>query len=122
MFYCNECADKHDFFKSLGQSLGECEICGKVASCNDVPSSRLPKVERPFQKTAHIGISCTVRLDDTEVIIVNKSGFKHAPYLVTLADAFEHTSAVLHNAESLQKSFDLSDSMMRKLNVLILED
>lgn len=43
MFYCDACAQKNgwpdDFW--LPRSRGPCEACGKVASCNDVPSVHL---------------------------------------------------------------------------------
>lgn len=43
MFYCTPCADKKRYPKSIFQSQGKCEICGEWASCNDVPSDKLPK-------------------------------------------------------------------------------
>ena len=42
MFYCNECAVKYGYTKSLGKSIGKCECCDSVAECNDVASSKLP--------------------------------------------------------------------------------
>src|ERR1044072_245707 len=51
MFYCDECAEKNGWPKSiLRRSFGPCEICAKRASCSDVPSSALPmpkKKNRP---------------------------------------------------------------------------
>lgn len=42
MFYCDPCGRKRDWpIKGYG-SHGPCEICGKVANCNDVPSKYLP--------------------------------------------------------------------------------
>ena len=42
MFYCDECAKKRDWPKTLFKSKGKCEICDKVRVCNDMPSSKLP--------------------------------------------------------------------------------
>lgn len=43
MFYCNNCRLVKKWPSSLFESYGSCEICGKQALCNDVPSSQLPK-------------------------------------------------------------------------------
>lgn len=43
MFYCDPCAKKHWYPESIGKSCGPCELCGKDALCNEVPSSRLPE-------------------------------------------------------------------------------
>jgi len=45
MFYCDECAKEKNYPETMGKSVGRCEICGKVALCNDMPSSKLPKSE-----------------------------------------------------------------------------
>jgi hypothetical protein len=45
MFYCQRCATRHKWPESFSQSYGPCEMCGKVAVCNDVPSSWLPDPE-----------------------------------------------------------------------------
>lgn len=43
MFYCDPCADKHNWPQTMFKSLGTCEMCGaKQQVCNDTPSSRLP--------------------------------------------------------------------------------
>jgi len=42
MFYCNECAEKNGYPESIRKSVGNCELCGKHANCNDIPSSELP--------------------------------------------------------------------------------
>lgn len=42
MFYCDKCRTNYSWPESLTRSLGPCESCGRVASCNDVPSSVLP--------------------------------------------------------------------------------
>lgn len=44
MFYCEECARKHDWPESIMKSLGPCEMCERVRPCNNVPSTRLPGV------------------------------------------------------------------------------
>jgi len=43
MFYCEDCRREKDWPASFMTSKGKCEICDKVAICNDVPSSDLPK-------------------------------------------------------------------------------
>ena len=42
MFYCNNCAEKNEWPKSIMVSQGLCECCGKHAMCNDKHSSFLP--------------------------------------------------------------------------------
>lgn len=43
MFYCNKCGEKRGWpTDTLFKSGGACEICGKRAVCNDVPSKYLP--------------------------------------------------------------------------------
>ena len=42
MFYCNKCAEKKGYPITIGRSQGTCEFCGCHASCNDMPSSKLP--------------------------------------------------------------------------------
>lgn len=42
MFYCDACREKREWPESFLKSRGPCEICRKVADCNDVPSSLLP--------------------------------------------------------------------------------
>ncbi|MFA5207346.1 MAG: hypothetical protein WC428_01700 [Candidatus Paceibacterota bacterium] len=45
MFYCDDCAKENGYPTSIMKSVGLCEICGKQKTCNDVPSSQLPKRE-----------------------------------------------------------------------------
>jgi hypothetical protein len=42
MFYCDECGRKRGWPVTIVKSVGPCEICNRVGSCNDVPSSKLP--------------------------------------------------------------------------------
>jgi hypothetical protein len=42
MFYCDRCRKKNDWPESMAKSHGPCELCHKVADCNDVPSAALP--------------------------------------------------------------------------------
>lgn len=53
MFYCDACAHKNgwpdDFW--LPRSHGPCEVCGKTASCHDVPSTRLSDNRNRSQST-----------------------------------------------------------------------
>ena len=46
MFYCNDCAKEKGWPISAHKSIGKCECCGGGPSCNDVPSSRLPKSKK----------------------------------------------------------------------------
>lgn len=46
MFFCEECRKARDYPESMVKSYGECELCGKIGSCYDVPSKFLtPKKE-----------------------------------------------------------------------------
>lgn len=47
MFYCDDCREKRDWPSSMSKSEGLCELCGNMAICNDVPSSRLPLATVP---------------------------------------------------------------------------
>lgn len=42
MFFCEECEKRNEWPNSLFKSFGRCEVCGKAARCNDVPSKYLP--------------------------------------------------------------------------------
>lgn len=42
MFYCDKCRVENEWPAEFSQSRGPCEVCGKSALCNDVPSSWLP--------------------------------------------------------------------------------
>jgi len=43
MFYCDKCGKKNGWpICTPAPSRGTCEICGKAAVCNDVPSKNLP--------------------------------------------------------------------------------
>lgn len=42
MFYCSDCGNARGWPTSFCISRGPCEICGVVATCNDVPSLALP--------------------------------------------------------------------------------
>lgn len=52
MFYCNDCADKHNWPKSYMISYGVCEMCGLTNECNDIPCSclPLPKKKNPLRE------------------------------------------------------------------------
>lgn len=41
MFFCNDCKTKNNWPGLWESSYGKCEMCGKIAPCYDVPSSRL---------------------------------------------------------------------------------
>ena len=43
MFYCEDCRVNKGWPESFSKSLGRCEYCGNIATCNDVKSSLLPK-------------------------------------------------------------------------------
>ena len=46
MFYCDDCRVKRGYPERLFQSHGRCEICKKVAMCNEVSSVYLPIPEK----------------------------------------------------------------------------
>jgi len=52
MFYCEKCAEKNDWPQDFWtpQSRGPCEVCGKFATCFDVPSAALPEPKRRKSK------------------------------------------------------------------------
>jgi hypothetical protein len=48
MFYCNPCGERNSWpTHTPVQSIGNCELCNKAGSCNDVPSRRLPDPIEP---------------------------------------------------------------------------
>jgi|WetSurMetagenome_2_1015567.scaffolds.fasta_scaffold160858_2 hypothetical protein len=51
MFYCDKCRKKYNWPESMCKSRGKCEICDKISSCNDVPSSRLPSKKTVKKKS-----------------------------------------------------------------------
>lgn len=46
MFYCDPCAKENGYPESMGKSEGKCEMCGEWETCNNVPSSHLPKPDK----------------------------------------------------------------------------
>lgn len=54
MFFCGKCEKKNDWPNSIFKSFGRCEVCGKSAECNDVPSSYLPMPKRQPEKKLDI--------------------------------------------------------------------
>ena len=61
MFFCEKCEKKKKWPNSSFKSYGICEICGEVASCNDVPSRFLPLPAAP-------------KVTDTWEILTNRDG------------------------------------------------
>lgn len=51
MFFCDTCAEKNKWPQSWSKSGGRCEVCGKTAVCNDIPSKELPSAyeDDPFK-------------------------------------------------------------------------
>lgn len=45
MYYCQQCGLTNKWPIGMTQSVGPCEVCGKVKSCFDVPSRLLPERE-----------------------------------------------------------------------------
>lgn len=43
MFYCDTCAERLNWPKTMFKSRGRCEMCEKPAVCNDTPSRLLPE-------------------------------------------------------------------------------
>ena len=41
MFYCDSCADKKGYPKTLFRSFGLCELCHQEASCSDLSCRKL---------------------------------------------------------------------------------
>jgi hypothetical protein len=56
MFYCNKCAEEKGYPKSIAKSHGKCELCGNIAVCNDVPSSKLPEPNEIEIKDIHLPV------------------------------------------------------------------
>jgi len=56
MFYCDDCAEKNGYPKSIIRSIGPCECCNKLADCNDMPCSNLPKPEEELDKHIELGV------------------------------------------------------------------
>ena len=54
MFICEDCLKKYENDKPmyLSESHGACEVCGKVADCVDIPSSKLKLKKTPADKLA----------------------------------------------------------------------
>ena len=55
MFYCNECAKENSYPETMFKSIGICECCRTKNTCNERPSSLLPKPfkcesEKKFEK------------------------------------------------------------------------
>jgi hypothetical protein len=42
MFFCKTCETENGWPNSIFKSVGNCEMCGIYAPCNDVPSKYLP--------------------------------------------------------------------------------
>lgn len=42
MFYCDPCARHNAWPRTPYKSHGQCEMCGDLAVCNDMPSDMLP--------------------------------------------------------------------------------
>jgi hypothetical protein len=57
MFYCNDCAKENGYPETITKSQGPCECCGKIAICNDMPSSKLPKPVQTYFETETSGLN-----------------------------------------------------------------
>ena len=42
MLYCDGCAEKNGWPKTIFKSMGICEDCKETNRCNDMPSNKLP--------------------------------------------------------------------------------
>ena len=42
MFYCDACAARKGYPRTMFRSLGKCEVCGTTQVCSDKPSKDLP--------------------------------------------------------------------------------
>ena len=47
MFYCNSCAERLGWPKSVMRWNSVCEMCETPADCNDIPSVALPDQSAP---------------------------------------------------------------------------
>lgn len=67
MFYCQPCATENewpdDFY--LPKSYGPCEMCGKGASCFDVPSSHLPPAKPKSDVSEQDEVEAIASIADT---------------------------------------------------------
>jgi hypothetical protein len=50
MFYCEDCRKRNDYPETISHSIGNCEMCGKRAVCNDLHHSQLPEPKKPEVK------------------------------------------------------------------------
>lgn len=133
MFYCNGCQQEKDWPKSIGQSIGKCEICEKQALCYDVPSGQLPVPELkscvedggpkciPMSEadpelTRKYFAGCDPATDDSHVVImVNKKGPDGVDVIEQLSPRRGSMSSdvvmydILRNRieQELQKQFEL---------------
>jgi len=47
MFYCDKCAKKKGWEENtVIKSYGACEVCGRLALCNDKPSKYLKPIKK----------------------------------------------------------------------------
>jgi hypothetical protein len=125
MFYCNNCAEKNGYPESIGKSLGMCECCGKVAECNDRPSSSLPEPKKECEeKTSQLTTKELLEKYDKITTKANKeralwnllkANEKHIEGLIE-QDA---TGAWFHKAH---RTADVTDSGYMDMAIWILLD
>ncbi len=48
MFYCDECAAKRNYPITFTKSHGGCELCRKIARCNDLPTHQIITFNKDF--------------------------------------------------------------------------
>ncbi len=49
-FYCDNCAEKNNYLKTILRSVGTCEICGYGAICNELAFVKLNKIRQKMEK------------------------------------------------------------------------
>ncbi len=77
MFYCNKCAEKLGYPETIFKSVGNCEICGSRAECNDRPSSSLP-IPRKTRKIK-TNLKLTISISEMKELI-EKMEVEHHKY------------------------------------------
>lgn len=54
MFYCDPCAEKNDYPRTMFRSHGRCECCGNTAVCNERASKDLPAPRRRVDENGNV--------------------------------------------------------------------
>lgn len=52
MFYCDRCAHRRGWRRTIFRSTGPCELCQRTQDCSDMPSKFLPLPDKRMQVKA----------------------------------------------------------------------